>query len=809
MTLMKTLAAGAALTTLVSLTAGMAMAQSTGTSAVEEVVVTGARTGVEGLIKLEEAAKSRSSISQEYIETQAAGQTVLQTINSLPGVNFTNDDPYGNAGGNLRMRSFDKQRISLTVDGIPLNDTGNYQIYPNQQPDPEVLDQVTVNLGSTDVDSPTASATGGTVAYRTAMPKDDFGGEGTFTLGSYDYQRVFGRIDTGEIGPWGTTAFLSASYVDYDKFRGYGELQKTQVNARIMQPLREADYVSLVFHYNRNRNNSYRSASRADFAANGYGFDYIRNYVRDEPTAGVADNDGAGSSSNPNAPASASNYYGLRINPSDTANIHANSLFHLTDNLTLTVDPSFQYVLANGGTQSVVITETDRRLRGTSAAAGVDLNGDGDLLDSVRVMNPSNTNTRRFGLTSSLIWEFMPSQTLRGSYTLDYGRHRQTGEYSTINQYGEYDDVFGGKDGHGAVIRTADGSILRRRDRASIAELQQFALQYRGKFLEDKLLFDLGLSAKYFSRELNQFCYYRASQVFGANEYCTTNPVGDANVTGARAPYQTTVKYDKVLPNVGVTYRPFGDAHLLYASYSQNLSAPRTDDLYDVQLPNSRPEETESFDVGYRYQGGKLLGSVALWKTDYTNRIVRAFNEDLGISITRNVGDVELYGVDGELAWRPTGALTFYGSAAYTHSEVLSDVRLSATQVLPTQGKKLVETPEYSGFLRGEYEIAGFTFGLQAKYVGKRPATDVNDEFAEAYTVADLDVRYDLENLGLPKAWVQLNVTNLADEKYFGSISSGTNTNPIATTGGTIAASVPFYQIGAPRTVQVSVHAEF
>ena len=44
-----------------------------------------------------------------------------------------------------------------------------------------------------------------------------------------------------------------------------------------------------------------------------------------------------------------SSFYGVRINPSDTGNIRLSSLFHLTDDLSLTVDPSIQYVLANGG----------------------------------------------------------------------------------------------------------------------------------------------------------------------------------------------------------------------------------------------------------------------------------------------------------------------------------------------------------------------------------------------------------------------------------------------------------------------------
>ena len=66
------------------------------------------------------------------------------------------------------------------------------------------------------------------------------------------------------------------------------------------------------------------------------------------------------STSSPPAPASpggtgaqndalCTSFYGVRINPSDTGNIRLSSLFHITDTLSLTVDPSIQYVLANGG----------------------------------------------------------------------------------------------------------------------------------------------------------------------------------------------------------------------------------------------------------------------------------------------------------------------------------------------------------------------------------------------------------------------------------------------------------------------------
>src|SRR3546814_5107061 len=92
-----------------------------------------------------------------------------------PGVSCHNNDPFGAAGGPRTIRGFDNSRISQTLDGIPLNDSGNYALYSNQQLDPELIEQVNVNLGSTDVDSPTAAASGSTVNYRTRNPFDEFG----------------------------------------------------------------------------------------------------------------------------------------------------------------------------------------------------------------------------------------------------------------------------------------------------------------------------------------------------------------------------------------------------------------------------------------------------------------------------------------------------------------------------------------------------------------------------------------------------------------------------------------------------------
>jgi iron complex outermembrane recepter protein len=848
----KKLLSGAALTALSLSMAGTANAQSTASQIQDEetIVVTGTRQG-EGVIVAEQAPKARSTITEAYIETQAPGQTILNTLNLVPGVNFTNNDAFGSSGGNLRMRGFDGARVSLTFDGVPLNDTGNYAIFSNQILDPELISRATVNMGTTDVDSPTASATGGTVNYITRIPSEEAGIELQPSIGSDHYTRLFGVVETGEIGPLDTRAWGAMSYTNYDQFIGPGELEKWQTNARIYQPLNGSDFVSLAFHYNRNRNAFYRQGSFAEWAANP-NFSNIDVCVRDAPTAGVADNDGSGSASNNTQPASCTNYYGLRINPSNTANIRGQSRFSLGDSLTFTFDPAVQYVLANGG-GTTVISETDDRLRAgvvgiansdsvnpacvvfDGTTAGVDLNGDCDTRDQVRLYSPSNTNTIRYTLTTSLIWDINATNRMIFGYTLDTGRHRQTGEYGLLDSNGDPLDVWGGKDGEGDdPILTLGGDVFQKRDRLSVASLSQPSIRYIGDFFNDAVTLDVGVRAPIFTRELDQRCFAAAGSSFDPTctngAFVPTDPAPPARPNVR--PFEAEVEYEDVLPSLGLSFRP-AEGHLLYFSYAEGLSAPRTDDLYSGlspvfdpppaggatinELELVEPETTQSYDIGYRYDGGNLIFSSGIWYSEFQNRIVRVFDQDQGISISRNIGSVEMSGAEIQAGFRFSDAWSLFGSAAYTDSEVQDNLQTGVDADGPdnilggigaaddnapifaaTAGKQLVETPDWTTALRLEYDNGPFTIGLQGRYTGDRWATDVNDQVAPSYTVFDLDARFQfVENASL-----QLNVLNLFDEDYFGSFGS-----QVATTGP--GAATVRYNRGAPRTVLLTLGLEF
>ena len=868
---------------------GQAYAQSTGTQAVEEIetVTVTAQFQVSGIMKPITVPKERSTITQDFINTQPAGQSVFDALNKVPGFNFTNNDPYGNSGGNIRIHGFDGNHISFTWDGMPLNDTGNYATYTNQVADNEVIGSASVNQGTTDVDSPTASATGGVVAITSARPNQDWGVMSDSSAGTNNYKREFLRLDTGEFGPWHTTAYMSGSYTSYDKFKGPGYLKKQQFNAVVYQDMGELGWVQLAMHWNSNRNNFYNNPSyyptvstltsvngvqtgvtpfplisggpgapnlaispTGSFTGTGavnnvlgFGLNYD-----EAPTCtrvanrGVADND-----------ALCSSFYAVRINPSDTGNIRLSSLFHINDSISLTVDPSIQYVLANGGGYTAV-SEQDPRLAGSvPGIVGRDLNGDGDILDSVGVYTPSNTNTIRYGLNTSLVWRINQDQTVQLAYTGDFGFHRQTGQYSFLDSTGRPADPFAGyRDVAGRVL-AADGTPLRSRDRRSHAFLDQVAFDYEGNFWDDMVHVSAGVRMPFMTRDLNQLCYLQVTGAFSGGfggvgfPTCTSaaptsalaanNTVTLPGSTTNRLvpPAQETVRFNRTLPNAGLTFSPFGPMHQFFMDYAQGLSAPRTDNLYNggnnglcvtngTANPNApgcvyssfskvNPETSTNYDIGYRYTSDMVQGSLTLYNTQFKNRIVTSFDQDQGISIDRNIGSVNVAGLDAEANVQLMPELSVYTSASYTHSRVsagpLAIILVGAGGApINLAGKSLVETPDWTVSQRYEYKWNGFRIGFGGKFTGSRFATDNNDYKVPSYFLADADIQYDLGEIGWTGSYIKLNGFNLFNEKYLGSISSKPCFIPTLASSSSCG-SLPTFVVGSPQTFQITLRSVF
>lgn len=834
-----------------------AFAQSTGSTDFDEtIVVSGAREISISGIKTPDSPKAKVVIGKEFIENQRAGQTVNEMINLVPGVSFTNNDPWGSSGGSFSIRGFDSTRISQTFDGIPLNDSGNYAIYSNQQVSGELIETVNVNLGSTDNDSPTASAVGGTVNINTKVPDEEFGAMTSITYGDIAakgsggedraYQRFFGKIETGEFTSFGTKAWVAAEYArNGATFANYGKVEKQQYNAKIYQPIgSNGDFIALAGHYNENRNNFGGSPFRASaftYDKEGRFYDIAGGYPCTTSTTSTTNSCGTD--------------FERRYNPSNTGNVRLASSFTLTEKLTFSLDAAYQYVKANGGGTTSAnegfFVSGGQNFTGNYGGAyyfGRDLNDD-DVIGRVTLLQPSQTQTHRYVAIANLAYELDEANRVRLSYSFDRARHRQTGTAGFLLPNGEPVDVFPIND----PLTDADGNVLQKRDRLSYAILHKVAGEYRGSFFDDSLTVVLGVAAPFFTRDLQQNCFTTstggssgafvncvpADQI---DDYAAANPYAYDPATGlasgAALPQARKLKYDKLLPSVGLTYKLSSDLSVA-GSYSKNISVPSTDTLYNAfYYPNGSdaafrvPETSDSFDLSLRYSNAMVQASLTGWYTSYKNRLVTAYDID-GNATDTNLGTVEKYGFDASVSIRPVEPLSLYAFASYIESEIqndavgrtcsaTSDIALAGlcytdtdgTVYLRTAGKRERATPKWLVGGRAQLTLGDFMLGAQAKYTGSRFLNDLNGEIMDVpsgtgtktifpgakfkgYTVVDLNLRYKLEGLGLAKSEIQFNVTNLFDKFYVGSYSGGLDTSPTS--------SSAFVNFGSPRAVSATL----
>jgi iron complex outermembrane receptor protein len=457
----------------------------------------------------------------------------------------------------------------------------------------------------------------------------------------------------------------------------------------------------------------------------------------------------------------------------------------------------------------------------------VDLNGDGDCQDTVRIFDPSLTHTERVTVNTSLIWTINHDNLIRAGFTYDHSHHRQDGPADFLNADGTVSCPYGYYDSCGTPVLAADGSLIQRRNRLTIMTNYQFTVEYVGKFFDEHLGIEAGLRDPHYGRDLNQYCW---SSIGGSNVYCTTNPPINQTtgagipVTGLYSgsgfiipPFHAHVSYTKPLPQAGVSWR-FDSANQVYFNFAEQYRLPVNDDLYtvgydtttkQVLIDNVQPESSDTYELGYRYQTPNLLASLTLWDTEFQNRIVSSYNQDLDTYTDRNVGDVSLRGVDVAAGWKPpvVQGLSLNGTFSYLYSRFDDNITNfnAAGLVEPTQGKTLPESPEITIGGRVQYSISDFDFGLQAKYTSSRFVTDLNDLKVSGYTVWDLDARWRLDRIH-PGSYLQLNVTNLFNVRYFGSLANETPTNVVTS---------PFYNgasyayQGPPRAISVTWRQTF
>jgi iron complex outermembrane receptor protein len=129
---------------------------------------------------------------------------------------------------------------------------------------------------------------------------------------------------------------------------------------------------------------------------------------------------------------------------------------------------------------------------------------------------------------------------------------------------------------------------------------------------------------------------------------------------------------------------------------------------------------------------------------------------------------------------------------------------------VPTQGKELVLTPDKTAAVSARYDFGWVDTGLTAKYTGKRWIDDMNTAALPDSTMLDFDVRVPISWMGAQNTYLQFNVTNLTNTREPLRVSTVSNAAAVALTPTfTLPGKTYYYYYNSPRTVSVTLHAQF
>lgn len=747
----------------------------------DTVIITGKKIGM-GLMVTEDAPKARSTITAEELEKQRPSGNAYEALEMLPAVNSYNHDATGLFGGGLTLRGFNSDQIGATINGVPVNDSGNFAVYPQEYVDQENTCSQFVTQGSTDVDSPQVGATGGNFGINTCNPESKRRVRVMQTVGQLNMYKTFVRYDTGLFDDKRTKFFISYSQAHSDKWKGKGKAKRDHIDAGFNYDWDRFNYIHATLLWNNALNNNVYSYSLKDLNTFGYGYDYAPTFAGHQKPGPGAQKD---VTQNPA-------YYGLAFNPFKNGIASATAKFRLNDNLDLKILPYYWYGFGNGGlaAQKTLVEAGFLNTATGVKNAAVDLNGDGDTLDTVTIANNSVTRTNRPGVTSSLNWT-VGDHSILGGFWFERAEHEQTGTAVRVNDAGVPTDYFL-DDG---AIRRPDGSLYQSRDNRTISTAYQMFIQDTMTLLNDKATVNFGLRLPHIKRDFDNF----------ASE-------------GSTAAYHFDRTYKSVLPQLGARYRVTNDDQL-YASVAKNMKAPPnflfTNVGSNVKNVNGvftlvgdvKEEVSTNIDVGYRHQTNKWIATFNVYSINFKDRQATAYDPVTTASTLTNVGDVKNRGFEIEAGNSPWHGFSFYGSYGYSSSKIENDLRVSSTAYLPTAGKNMPLTPKQKLSVSAEYQDGAFWIRAKAKATSEQYATLVNDEIVPGYTTFGIDGGYTFANYGvLKRPKLTFNISNITSKQYRNP-SSQSVTNALAYPGS--SAKTVFYYYGAPRFASVTLSVDY
>lgn len=222
------------------------------------------------------------------------------------------------------------------------------------------------------------------------------------------------------------------------------------------------------------------------------------------------------------------------------------------------------------------------------------------------------------------------------------------------------------------------------------------------------------------------------------------------------------------------------DDSMVYATYSQGYKGPAFNVFYNMSENDTLPigpEESDAYEIGYKYATSDLILNVAAFRTDIDG--FQANNPELldGVFITRltNAGSVTTEGIEVDFMWQATDNFLLTGGLSSVDA-VVDQFRcpVGLDTCDGNSGADLPFSPDLKYSLSGEYvmEMDGMDVFFNASYVytddinAGGPGTDANPgdvTFLPDYALINASVAFSFDDDAYR---ISLIAKNLTDEKF-------------------------------------------
>jgi iron complex outermembrane recepter protein len=688
---------------------------------------------------------ARSVLSRDELQRRNWGQDTPMALATLPGAYAYSDAGNGIGYSYLSIRGFPQRRISVHINGVPLNDPESHEVYWIDHPDLLASTseaQLQRGVGSALYG---AASLGGSVDLETAPFAETRRAAAAVSYGSFDTRRLMLEMDSGRLaGGWGLYGRYSRIETDGYRDQSWSKLWSYALSAR-----RLAGAHSF-------RVNVYGGPEQTHLAYLGVSSDYLEGRV-----TGDRDRD-------------------RRFNPI-TYPGEADHFF----------EPHYELIHSWSPRPGLAFTHTLFYFDGEGF---YDEQRFGRPLAELRLAPWATFDPTLFG-ADSLAYYANDGATLtrdgQGRVTVvnaDLVRRRWVG-----NRHFGWIPRARIEHPGGTLIA---GGELRFHDGHHIGTV----LSGRGlppATAPDHVFYDYHprtLSAGLFLREewkLSPRLQATGDLALRHQAYFMRGDLTDPAFHPTAIRFDQ--RYDFGLPRLGITWTPREELSA-FAAWSYARREPAFRDLYDAEgagslplykgapagiydQPLIRPERVHDFEAGASWRRTDLALSANLFRMDFRDELVYAgqFNADLGYAILGNAARSVHQGV--ELAGRCERRLTDAATLTLDANATLGDnhfVRYreingtSPGDTVVYDGKSIGFFPSAMANLAARLDWRGARLGADLQRVGRIYLDNTEDAAGSLRprTVLDLSAGYRIVRGGGPAVELSVRVLNALDRRY-------------------------------------------